>query len=361
MTDNILLGIIFLCETLLFYFLPVFNGKDTLFGLVLKESDFLTEGLPILKKYRRDLSILFFLFIIGYVLNIAFSPNSLAFIYIFATFLNLALLFKYLRQSWQLRDRRVNSRLATSLKPRNLKDFTYLWLEATVILMTLLPFAVLIHYYPEFPDVVPVHWNAAGQADGWEKKSFFSVFFPAMLAFWLQIFFLILKQDIIQARLRVPAEDAETILSLKEISLRANVGLIDWCRLFGGILLTTTSLLIISTVTAIPLSSVLNTVIWTSVVLLISGIGFCLYRITQVNREIKSITGQIIFQTAEEMKGWNTAGLFYYNTNDAAFMIEKPGGVGYTFNFAHKRSLIYLALILLPLAFVFLGEFFSKK
>lgn len=361
MTDNILLGIIFLFETVLFYFLPVFNGKDTLFGMVLKESDFLTDGLPILKKYRRDLSIVFLLFIIGYVLTTSFSPKSLVFVYISATFLTLALLFKYLSQSWHLRDRRVSSRLATSLKPRNLKDFTYFWLEAVVILMTILPFPILIHYYPQLPDVVPVHWNATGQADSWEKKSFFSVFFPAMLALWFQIFWIILKQDIIQARFRVPAEDAETILSLKEISLRANVGLIDWCRLFGGILLTTTSLLITSMIVSIPLSSMLNTVIWTSVVLLIAGIGFCLYRIIQVNREIKSITGQIIFQTAEEMKGWNTAGLFYYNANDMAFMIEKPGGVGYTFNFAHKRSLIYLALILSPLAFVFLGEFFSKK
>ena len=65
------------------------------------------------------------------------------------------------------------------------------------------------------------------------------------------------------------------------------------------------------------------------------------------NREIKALTGQITFQTADEMQGWRN-GLFYYNPQDIAFMVEKPGGMGYTINFAHRRTVLYAALGLTP-------------
>lgn len=361
MNDFVLLGTIFLLEVLLFYFLPVFNGKDTLFGLVLKESDFQSAGLPILRKYRRDLLFVSFLAVMAFALLKTAAPESMALANIFATFLFLVLLFKYLRRSWLLRDKRITSRLATSLKPRNFKEFSSPWVEIAVIFLTITPFLALGFYYGQLPEVIPVHWNASGEADAWEKKSLLTVFFPPVLGLWLQVFWLFLKQDIIQARFRVPAEEAEKVLSLKEISLWANVGMIDCCRLFGGVLLTAVSLLVLSVLPQLPLSSALNTLLWTSVVLLTAGMAFFIYRMILVNREIKSLTGQITFQTADEMEGWTAGGLYYYNPKDAAFMVEKPGGVGYTINFARRRTLFYLVLIMSPLAFLFLDMILTKN
>ena len=348
MADIILLIIIFLLEFLLFYFLPTLDGQQTLFGIVLQNDDFQTNGLPILQKYRRDLFVLLAVCAGGITLiyyTEILSLNSLAFAYILATGGIIFLLFKYMRQTWQLRDKRTFSRLATPLKPRHLRDFTKLWLEIMIILLTIAPFAILVFYYPLLPDIVPIHWNAAGEADGFAKKGFSSVYFLSILAAGLQVFLIILKQDIIKARFRVPAEQAEKIISLKEISLLANVGMVDWCRLNIGILLGTVALLVLSAI--LPVAALLNMLTWTSLVVLLSGTAFYIYRMILVNREIKSLTGQITFQTADEMRGW-TDGLFYYNPQDAAFMVEKPGGVGYTINFAHRRAILYLALILLP-------------
>ncbi len=348
MADVILLIVIFLLEFLLFYFLPTLDGQQTFFGIILKDDDFQTHGFPILQKYRRDLFILaagcFGGLILLYYTD-SLSPNSLAFAYIVATGGIVFLLFKYQRQTWHLRDKRPISRLATPLKPRHLRNFTKLWLEMMIVLLTITPFAVLFFYYSQLPDIVPIHWNAAGEADGFAKKDFSSVYFISILAATLQVFLLILKQDIIQARFRVPAEQAEKIISLKEISLRANVGIVDWCRLNIGILLGTVALLVLSLI--LPVAALLNILTWTSLVILLSGIAFYIYRMILVNRKIKSLTGQITFQTADEMQGW-TDGLFYYNRQDAAFMVEKPGGVGYTINFAHRKAILYLALIFLP-------------
>jgi uncharacterized membrane protein len=250
-----------------------------------------------------------------------------------------------------LRDKRTVSRLATPLKRRLLRDFSSYWLELSVIFSTIIPFSILIFYYPALPEVVPVHWNASGEADRWAQKSLSSVFFVPALAVFLQIFLIIFKQDIIQARFRVPAEYAERVLSLKEISLRANAGLIDWCRLVLGLLLGTVGLLVLSPILEPSLAAALNHSTWAFLTMLLAGTAFYLYRMILVSREIKSLTGQVTFQTANEMAGW-TDGLFYYNPQDTAFMVEKPGGVGYTINFAHKRSLIYLALILTPVLFL---------
>lgn len=347
MTDTIFLLIIFLLEILLFYFLPTFNGQQTLFGIVLKNDDFQTYGFPVLQKYRRDLLIIAFGCLIGLYFFARLSENSLAIAYIVATFAILFPLFKYQRQAWRLRDKRTVSRLATPLKPRHLGDFTNLALETIIVLMTITPFAVLVFYYSQLPNVVPIHWNAAGDADGWAEKGFGSVFFAPILAAYLQIFWIILKQDIIRARFRVPAEQAEEVLSLKEISLQASVGMVDWSRLFCGVLLGTISLLVVSPIVVPSTASALNIFIWVNLFLLLAGAGFYMYRMILASREIKSLTGQVIFQTADEMQGW-TDGLYYYNPKDAAFLVEKPGGVGYTINFAHKRAKLYLALVILP-------------
>ena len=234
-----------------------------------------------------------------------------------------------------------------------------MWLEIIIVLLPVAPFAVLAFYYAQLPDVVPIHWNVAGEADGWMQKNFSSVFFLPILATYLQVFWIILKQDIIRARFRVPAEQAEQVLSLKEISLQASVGMIDWCRLFCGVLLGTVSLLILSPIVSPSVASALNISTWANLVLLLAGMVFYMYRIILASREIKSLTGQITFQTADEMQGW-TDGLFYYNPKDAAFMVEKPGGVGYTINFAHKRVKLYLVLILLP-ELIFILSFFPIK
>ena len=359
MKDTIFLTIVFLLEVLLFYFLPTLNGQQTLFGIVLKNDDFQTYGFPILKNYRRELLVIAVICLLGLSILNNLPENSLAIAYIVSTCAVLIPLFRYMRKTWQLRDKRTFSQLATPLKPRNLSDFSNLWLEITVIFLTIAPFAVLLFSFSQLPDIVPIHWNIAGEADRWAEKSFGSVFFMPILAAYLQVFWIILKQDIIRARFRVPVEKAEQVLSLKEISLQANVGMIDWCRLLCGILLATVGLMIITPIVSPSTVSALNVFTWTSLFLLLSGMTFFLYRMVLASREIKSLTGQVTFQTAVEMEGW-TDGLYYYNPNDAAFMVEKPGGVGYTFNFAHQRAKLYLGLLIVPLILTVLSLFSIK-
>ena len=347
MDDIIFSIVILLLESLLFYFMPTWNGRNTLFGFVLKEKDFQNEGILILKQYRRNLIFVFGIFILIFFLCIRYSPESLIAAYISAIFAQIVLMFIYFHQAWRVREEQPLTKFATILKARNLSDFTKIWLEAAVVLLSIAPFAILAFYYSQLPEVVPIHWNWRGEPDGWQKKGFAAVFFLPALTFFLQILLFNIKKDIIGARFRVPSENAEKVAELKESSLQINIELMDWCRLMSGILLAAISLLVLTTIKNFNFSSELNIILWTSLILLLAGGGFYIYQLVSINRAVKNLAGQINFQTHAETKNWN-GGLFYYNKNDPAFLVEKQSGFGYTFNFAHKKIWFYAALFFLP-------------
>ncbi len=102
MDENIFSILIVLLQTLLFYYMPTFNGKNTLFGLVIKEEDFQKVGIALLRSYRRNLIIILGLFILAVFLSIKFAPESIVFAYILATLGQIALIFIYLPKVWQI-------------------------------------------------------------------------------------------------------------------------------------------------------------------------------------------------------------------------------------------------------------------
>lgn len=350
MSEIAILLLIFLIEYVLFYFLPVLHGSGSLFGIVLDPSVHRT-GSRLLRIYRRDLTLAVLLSIAATLLTWRFTSNSLPIAYIVGSFLNLYPLIKYLRSSWRLRDRSTVKRVATPLRPRHLKDFTNPFLELSVVVTVFFPFVILAHYYQALPERIPIHSNVAGVADAWARRSFWSIFFAPMLGAFLQIFWIVLKRDIVQARFRVPAEGGEMIAQLKETSLRANTEMIDWCRFMVGLVLSLIAMLILTPVLRPDAFRYLNIFIWAAGGLMLTGLAYYLYRMILASREIKALSGQYTFPTATEMVGW-TDGLFYYNPQDVALIVEKPGGVGYTINFARGRVLVYLALILAPIIFV---------
>lgn len=345
MTDNIVLGTIFFLEFLLFYFLPVFSGKGTLFGFVISEDGDLGRVRKVLQTYRLGLIVIALIFVGLIITGISYFPNSLAVAYIFFGLAMSWWLCANLVKSWRLRKIEVFSKFATTLKPRRLKDYTNIWIELLIILFTVIPTVALIYFYPQLPEKIPVHWNAGGEADRWADKSILSVFSLPFLSIYIQAYLLLVKTDIVKARFRIPAENLEKILPLKEITHLANINLTDWSRLFIGVLFMVISFMLAAVITTEIVATALNIILWLSIVLLFVGIAYYIYQIHLANKQIKEITGQIVFQTLDEEKSWMSDGLFYKNDNDAAFFIEKPGGVGYTLNMANKRSYLYFAMI----------------
>ncbi len=49
---------------------------------------------------------------------------------------------------------------------KNKKAIVLMWL------LSLLPFLLVALFWGRMPELVPIHWNAAGQADSYASKSF---------------------------------------------------------------------------------------------------------------------------------------------------------------------------------------------
>jgi uncharacterized membrane protein len=345
--DNLFLFIVFYLEIILFYYLPIYNGKGTLFGTIIKDEVFEIEGKRILKNYRVGLMAFASVFFVAMLLTISYSLKSLPYLYIVLTFTLSLWLFVSLRKAWSLRKSNVITKFAVSLKQRKLKDYTRYWLEIAVVVFTIAPFAVLYYFFPQLPDQVPVHWGFNGQADRWEAKSLITVFAPLLVGLFVQIPLFCLKAETIKARMRVPLENAEKIFSLKEMSLLANCNLLDWIRLMVAVLFANIASSILAVLANESVSIFINIWVWVTALLLLVGIGYFFFQLKTINREIKAIAGQFTFQNQPEAESWNNE-VFYYNKNDPSFMVEKPSGTGYTFNFANQKSWFYLALFIVP-------------
>lgn len=347
MTDNLFLFIVFYLEIILFYYLPIYNGKGTLFGTIIKDEAFEKDGKKILKNYRFGLIAIASVFFAAMILTNNYSLKSLPYLYILFTFALSFWLFVSLRKAWALRKSNVITKFAVSLKQRKLKDYTRYWLEITVIVFTVAPFVILYYFFLQLPEQVPVHWGLNGQPDRWEAKSFITVFAPLLIGLFVQIPVFFLKAETIKARMRVPLENAEKIFSLKEMSLLANCNLLDWIRLMVVILFANIAFSILAVLANESVLVFINLWMWVTILLLLVGIGYFFFQLRTINREIKEIAGQFTFQNQAEAESWNSE-VFYYNKDDSAFMVEKPSGTGYTFNFANQKSWIYLALFIVP-------------
>lgn len=332
----------------MFLWMPVMGRNQALFGVAMTPDTYAGIGRQAVSRYRLSLIAIFAgVNIAGALLGL--MRGAMAYpigAYIFSLFASVLLYSSYVRQLWPLRVRGGGSRFAMSLTTRRLADYTIVPLEVAIVLLSIAPICALIWAYPELPAKIPVHWNGFGQPDRWANKSFGAVFFMPLLAAYMQAWLVMIKRDLVQAKLTIPAEQAEIYLQYKERGLELNIRLLDWCRGTVAYLLGSISLLMLATnVRFQPWLPVISLSIWLAVAVMLGGLFYLLYKMVKANKELEKLTGNPVPQRASEAEGWKN-GLFYYNPDDPALMVEKLTGVGYTVNFGNKRVFLYLAFIL---------------
>jgi uncharacterized membrane protein len=333
---------------LIFLWMPVMGRNQALFGVALTPEAYAGIGRKAVSRYRWTL-VAIYVGVNGAGALLGVMRGALAYMigaYLFSVFAGILLYASYTRQMWPLRVRGGGSRFAMSLTTRRLADYTIIPLEVAIAILTIAPVCALIYAYPGLPAKIPVHWNGLGHPDRWANKSFWAVFFAPVLTAYLQAWFVMIKRDLVQAKLTIPAEQAEMFLRYKERGLEMNIRLMDWCRGTVAYLMAAISLLILATNDRFrPLLPVISLSIWLAVALMMGGLGYLLYKMVKANKELEKLTGNPVPQRESEAAGWKN-GLYYYNPDDPALMVEKLTGVGYTVNFGNKRVYLYVAFIL---------------
>lgn len=212
--------------------------------------------------------------------------------------------------------------------------------------------------YNKLPELIPVHYNAAGVVDKVVEKGTTAAYMnlagiPFMLV--LMIFFFVLinkitvnsKSDLFSGKIKATIE--KKLLFQKYISI------------FTWILALET--LIIMSLPQVSILFDLGTEIMTiPMVILFISIGVFIlisYYFGQGGRNIKTTEeGEENYRDDDDRY---ILGSIYYNKNDPALMVEKRIGVGWTVNLAHPIGMILMVLpFIIMIGLIIFMYFFEK-
>jgi len=218
-------------------------------------------------------------------------------------------------------------------------------LEFFIAAFTLLPFLALIYFYSSLPERIPEYLNLHGDVAVWGRKSFFSVFRLPLMALDLQMLCLLTKYGWWQGRAAQSAEDTERLATYNEESIKLNMSLADWFRIFIAIKLGASSIEVIvySVERFHSLTTMTRITSWVASILGIAGAAFYGYRLLLVNRKLKESRGSAgIPRPTDRLH--SSGGIFYYNPADPSWFSDK-----YLPNFANKWVYLFLGcLVFLP-------------
>lgn len=215
-----------------------------------------------------------------------------------------------------------------------------------IVLITL---AIGLALYPSVPDMVPTHFDFAGNVNQWTPKGPALIAFPLLFEVFMAACFIFShwmtirsKKDIDPARPAISAyaygafARAECILLLVGGSVLTAVLGIVMILMMAEILsmLVTIALIIVATLILVGATIAISVVYGQS--------GSRLVKRLEEN-------GDIITDNDEHWK----AGVFYWNKDDASLILPKRFGVGWTMNWARPAAwLIVGGFTLASIAFV---------
>jgi uncharacterized membrane protein len=317
--------------------IPVAARSRAFFGYRVSDSMMANEGGIVLRAYRARVALVF----LGCVLmgatiaTLIDQPAILVVSPVVAAGLGFAAYIRSARLIKPFALANPHARFSSALGVRNLWSYSYGAVETAIVLLTAATIALLIYYYPHLPDPVPVSVGPSGDIERWTEKNVIAIFFAA-LGLYLHVFLMVIKRDLVGAKMTLPAIDTERFLAAKDAYLRANTGLLDWARLAIAVLFFLVSLLLLSAMltTDKAYERRIAFALWTFIPIMMAGVAYFIWRMKHVNDSLRRLGESYVQRPAEETH-WRHGGLTYHNPDDPALVVEKLVGFGYTWNMAH--------------------------
>jgi uncharacterized membrane protein len=221
------------------------------------------------------------------------------------------------------------------------------WVEVLLGAVLLMLVALTVWRYPRLPWRIPIHWNAAGQADGWSAKSPFPLAALLGLLGFLQVMLLTVLMGLAQARVRLPELRVQEYREAHERYMRLWARGMNALRLgvtlmLGGILWASLFGVEQQAAGATPPGMIL---VWVGTAGLLLTIVWLIARGLALRREMREIAGPGSLESTAPTDGW-IGGLIYCNRSDPALRVEKRVGIGWTLNFAHPLAWVLMGLAL---------------
>ncbi|MBO3442954.1 DUF5808 domain-containing protein [Clostridium sp. CCUG 7971] len=352
---------------LLFYNMQSLTGNRQYFGVSINQDYIDKEEFKSLsKEYKKLLNIgflsiflicLFFIFILDkasfaftfFILS-AISYNFLVYIRIHNKTKDLK---NKLLETCKDCDINISSKSIIDVKFINEKDkiikkFKYIYLIPIFIIVIISIFTFI--NYPKISNMVPIHWNFMGIADGFIEKSYINIIFLILAQFALSILLSFISLSSIKSRVRVDPENIEQS-RLDNIKYLNKIGYTFLVVIFS------INLIIINSLMASIYGPNLNIAvsILTFLVTILSTIYLIFTYVKSPNSKYTSS-----YSPDDDENYW-ILGSIYNNPNDPSFMVQKRFGIGWTINIATPLGKIFLVatiLLLIWLFFDFINSFF---
>ena len=215
----------------------------------------------------------------------------------------------------------------------------YYWIYGIIILITLL---LTLVFYKDLPDTFATHFNGKGIADGFAVKGtlngYLGVLSLPLTQIGMTIMFIFLHRYTISSKKIINSGTAKGTLEHQN-KFRRYVGLFLYVMGLETIIMFFAMQIAILKGLEIKLIVGVFGVL-TSLIGII-GVGILIY-IGQGGKNIKvKDEGEIIYRDDDR---FYKIGLFYYNKQDPAIMIQKRVGIGYDLNYGNPISKI-LAIV----------------
>ena len=184
--------------------------------------------------------------------------------------------------------------------------------------------AVWVHAHADrAPERIPIHWNAAGVANGFVSHSHGGIYLPLIMGAAIVALLVALG-----AFLRFVPGTQKKLIAVMQTSL----AFVAWLMvaLFVG-------MAVLPLVGEAVHPAVMGVMIFCEV---LGAVGVTVWMVAK----LRALGGDGHDGTPDAM--WH-AGLFYYNPGDAAVLVPKRFGWGWTLNFARPVSWVYVGAVLL--------------
>lgn len=221
----------------------------------------------------------------------------------------------------------------------------WIWIGAAALAIAVSALVVAQHW-DAIPTVVATHWGPSLQADAWADKSIGSVFSLSFVNLFMLVLMWAITATVTWGHVR-GRNDQTTRGRLRTAATLAatNQGL--GALMFGIIF----SLALLQIVAVVPgLEGWMTAVFVFTMVVCIGGLFPLLILVlraqTQVDDMLRGVTLPDDDKESPDNDRFYKWGMFYYNPDDPAVLVEKRAGVGMDFNYATWQGKAFLACML---------------
>lgn len=231
------------------------------------------------------------------------------------------------------------------------------WFAYILSFLVLVPaVAAVAAHWQEIPEIIPTHWGGSFEPDAWSHKSIGVVFMPT----WIALGIIAVMAVTSELMIRLEAFPRSSQGQVAELRQRAS-------QIYGSLgvawftLVLSAGFSFMQYAMYVPGAEHVHRLSFISMLLgaIVGAVCMVVYQVSKIQAFVDDLRTQGITDDPESPDNdrFYKWGVFYYNPNDPAVLVDRRMGIGVDFNYARWQAKVFLffmaALCIVPLVLAF--------